>query len=202
MRGHNNSIKAFNLKKSGSPDRLCSLIICLLILVVTGCGPRHFVREKTDPHSIKKLAVLPFENFTSDEYAGEKIRRAVVADLLSRGIDVVEPGEITRAVRELKIKSLSVMILSEVQKLGKASGADTVMMGSVECYGVSRGISVSYPEVTVNLKVLETSTGKVLWSVHHTSGGAGFWTRHFGSEGISLSEASEKVVREAMNTLF
>jgi len=194
--------KRANFKSLTNSIFICILILGTVIFVSGGCGPRHYVREKTDSQNIKRLAVLPFENFTSDEYAGEKIRRAVVADLLSRSIDVIEPGEITRVVRELKIKSLSAMKLSEAQELGKASGADTIMMGSVECYGLSKGVSVTYPEVTVNLKLIETSTGKVLWSVHHTSGGAGFWTRHFGSEGMSLSEVSEKVVREAMNTLF
>ncbi|HMK49896.1 MAG TPA: GNA1162 family protein, partial [Thermodesulfovibrionales bacterium] len=121
---------------------------------------------------------------------------------LSRTIDVIEPGEITRAVRELKLKSLGSMRVAEVQEVGKASGADAVMMGSIESYGISKGVSVSYPEVTVNLKLIESSTGKVVWSVHHTSGGAGFWTRHFGSEGRSLGECVKEVVREAMNTLF
>ncbi len=178
------------------------LFFILCIFLITGCGPKHYVREKVEPAGIKKVAVMPFENFTADEYAAEKIRRIVIADLLSRGVDVVEPGEITRIIREAKIKSLSSIKTTEVQEIGKASGAYAIMMGSVEYYGISHGVSVTYPEVTANFKLMETSTGKVLWSVRHTSGGAGFWTRHFGSEGISLSEAAEKVVREALSTLF
>ncbi len=33
-------------------------------------------------------------------------------------------------------------------------------------------------------------------------GGASFWTRHFGAEGITLSEAVRKAVKEAIDTLF
>jgi hypothetical protein len=76
------------------------------------------------------------------------------------------------------------------------------MRGSVEAYGISRGISVSYPEVSINLMLVEASSGNVMWSVCHTSGGPSFWTRHFGAEGISLSEAATKVVKEAIDTLF
>jgi TolB-like protein len=178
------------------------LFLFLCIFLIAGCGPKHYVREKVGPANIKRVAVIPFENFTADEYAAEKIRRIVITDLLSRGVEVVEPGEITRIIRESKIKSISSIKTTEVQEIGKASGAYAIMTGSVEYYGIARGISVTYPEVTVNFKLMKTSTGKVLWSVRHTSGGADFWTRHFGSEGKSLSEAAGEVVREAMNTFF
>jgi len=199
-----NILNRLNIVNRANRANSVNLLLSLLIFLffITGCGPKHYVREKVDPAGIKKVAVMPFENFTADEYAAEKIRRIVITDLLSRGVEVVEPGEITRIIRESKIKSLSSIKTAEVQEIGKASGAYAIMIGSVEYYGISRGVSVTYPEVTANFKLMETSTGKVLWSVRHTSGGADFWTRHFGSEGKSLSEAAGEVVREAMNTFF
>jgi hypothetical protein len=196
-----NRLSSVNTINSANPVNFF-LLFLLFLFLITGCGPKHFVREKVEPAGIKKVAVMPLENFTADEYAAEKIRRIVITDLLSRGVEVVEPGEITRIMRELKIKSLSSIKTTAVQEIGKASGAYAIMTGSVEYYGISRGISVTYPEVTANFKLMETSTGKVLWSVRHTSGGADFWTRHFGSEGESLSETAGKVVRESMNTFF
>lgn len=49
-------------------------VLGLLLIPVCGCGggPKYFVRQKTDIDKIKKVAVLPFENFTSDEYAGKR----------------------------------------------------------------------------------------------------------------------------------
>jgi TolB-like protein len=176
--------------------------LSVLLVFIYGCVAEHFIRPKTDISNIKRVAVLPFENFTSDDYAGEKIRRIVITELLSRGIDVIEPGEVTRLLRELKIRSLGSISVSEIQNMGKTLGVEAVMMGSVEAFGISRGISVTYPEVTINLILIETSSGNIIWSVRHTTGGASFWTRHFGSEGISLSEAARKVVKEAINTLF
>lgn len=176
--------------------------LCSLLVIVYGCGPKHFVRTTTDAGNIKRLAVLPFENFTNDEYADEKIRRIVITELLNREIDVIEPGEVTRLLRELKIKSVGSIKIAEIQDMGKTLGADAVMMGSVESFGTSRGISVTYPEVTVNLRLIEMSSGNIIWSTRHTSGGPDFWTRHFGSEGASLSEAARKVVKEAIGTFF
>gem|GEM_PF-698182 len=174
-----------------------------LLISICGCGgPKYFVRQKTDIDKIKKVAVMPLENFTSDQYAGEKIRRIVITELLLRGIDVVEPGEVTRVLKDSSAKSLSSVKAADMQSIGKTLGVDAAMTGSVEAFGMSRGISVTYPEVSIHLIVLEVSTGNIIGSVQHTVGGASFWTRHFGSEGITLSEAARKAVKEAIATLF
>jgi len=175
---------------------LCSL------LIYYGCAPTHWIRPKTDINHIKKIAVLPFENFTQDDYAGEKIRRIVITELLSRDVDVIEPGEVTRLFREMKIKSLGSVKVSEIQEIGKALNVEVVILGSVEAFGTGRGISVNYSEVTIDLRMLEVNSGNIVWSVRNASGGPDFRMRHFGSEGASLSEAAEKVVKKAIGTLY
>ncbi len=190
--------------KSKLKRALCFLLLalCLLLIFLDGCGPKLYMRPQTDVSKIRRIAVLPFENFTSDEYASEKIRRIVITELLSRNRDVIEPGEVTRLLRESKIKSLGSIKTSEVQDIGKALGVYAVMMGSVEAFGIGKGVSVTYPEVTINLRLIETSSGNTIWTMRNTSGGADFWTRHLGSEGMSLSEAAGKAVRESIRTLF
>jgi len=183
---------------------LCLLLLalCPLMIFSHGCGPKPYVRPQTDVSKIRRIAVLPLENFTSDEYASEKMRRIVISELLSCNRDVIEPGEVARLLRESKIKSLGSMKTSEVQDIGKALEVDALMMGSVEAFGIGRGVSVTYPEVTINLRLIETSSGHIIWSMRNTSGGADFWSRHLGSEGMSLSEAAGKAVRESIRTLF
>ena len=193
-------------------SRIIPLSVCVLcvtsisyfygLMCLSGCTPDHFIKKETDFSNVKSVAVLPFENFTSDTYAGEKIRRIVITELLSKGIDVIEPGEVTKLLMELRVRSLGSIRLSEIKKIGETLDVDAVMRGSVEAFGISSGYSVKYPEVTINLMLIDTSSGNIIWSVRHTSGGASFWTRHFGTEGISLSEAARKVVREAVDTLF
>jgi TolB-like protein len=183
----------------------CSMLLAFCLFFVIGCGTtskHYYVRQQVDYSSIKRVAVLPFETLTSDEYAGEKIRQSVITELLSRGIDVVEPGEVTRALVELKIRSLGSIKISDIQTLAKTLGVEALMMGSVEAYGISRGITVSYPEVSISLRLIEASSGKIIWSVCNTSGGPNFWTRHFGAENISLSETAITVVKEAIDTMF
>lgn len=183
---------------------LCSMLyaLCFLFVFTYGCSPKYAARLKTDIGTVKKIAVMPFENFTADEYAHEKIRKLVITELLTKGVEVTEPGEVTRFLKELKVKSLGSLKMAEIQDIGKALDVKTIMMGSVESFGISRGISVTYPEVTIHLRLIDTQSGNIIWSVRHTTGGPDFWTRHFGSEGPSLSEAAGKVVRESVGSLF
>jgi TolB-like protein len=176
-----------------------------LLVLVGGCATNtsmQYVRRNIDYSDFKRIAVLPFESLTTDEYAGEKIRKTVITELLSRGVDVVEPGEVTRVLIEQKIKSLGSVRTADLQNMAKTLGVGALMMGSVEAYGISKGISVSYPEVSINLRLVEASSGNIIWSVCQTSGGPSFWTRHFGAEGASLSDTANTVVKEAIDTLF
>lgn len=178
------------------------LVLCASVFFAYSCGPKYFTRGNTNPDDLKKIAVFPLENFTIDENADNRVRIILISELLSKGVDVVEPGEVTRTFREMKVRSADAVKVAELQEIGRALKADALMLGSVEFFGISRGVSVSYPEVTINLRLIGTSTGDILWSVRNTSGGAGFWTRHFGSETVSLSETAERVVKDALDTLF
>jgi len=197
-------------RRNGLRDRSRSAYFTLiaftfLLVLAAGCATNtsmQYVRQNIDYGDFKRIAVLPFESLTTDEHAGEKIRETVITELLSRGVDVVEPGEVTRVLIEQKIKSLGSVRTTDLQNMAKILGVGALMMGSVEAYGISRGISVSYPEVSINLRLVEASSGNIIWSVCQTSGGPSFWTRHFGAEGASLSDTANTVVKEAIDTMF
>jgi TolB-like protein len=199
------SEKGKKQKVGGMRLRALCFMLCAICFLFVGCATHtssQYVRKNVDYKNFQRIAVLPFESLTTDEYAGEKIRKTVITELLSRGVDVVEPGEVTRVLIEQKIKSLGSVKTTDLQNMAKTLGVGALMMGSVEAYEISRGISVSYPEVSINLRLVEASSGNIIWSVCQTSGGPSFWTRHFGAEGISLSEAAKKVVEEAIDTLL
>lgn len=179
-------------------------VLCLSIFFIYGCGSviKQYSRPGFDISMVKTIAVLPVENFTSDNYADEKIRSKISIDLLSRGINIIEPGEIVMAFKELKIKSVDSMRQSEMVSTGSMLNADAVLTGSVESFGISKGIAASYPEVSVQLIMFDTVSGNIIWSAWHTSGGASFWTRHFGAEGSTLDNVSERVIKETFDALY
>lgn len=196
-------IKSNGLSKYRIFSRLIITVLCVLALFI-GCsnGMKYFIRKNTDFSSIQKIAVMPLENFTSNKYAANKIRSMVMIELLSTGMDVTEPGQVVSAMSELKIRSVARMSVEDMRNIGRMLDVDALVVGSVETYNISRGISVSYPEVSIRLTLIESQDGLALWSIWHTAGGADFWTRHFGAEGRTLDEAARTVVKEAIGTLF
>jgi TolB-like protein len=176
----------------------------LLMILVAGCYSTvsKYTRPDIDLGKIKKVAVLPIENFTSDEYAHEKIRSLLIIDLLSRGIDVIEPGEVIKTLRELRVWSVNSLSASDIRNIAKILKVEAVMTGSVGTFKVRRGVSVSYPEVSLSLMLYEATSGNVVWSVWHTSGGASFFRRHFGAENITLDGTSRNVIKGAIDTLY
>lgn len=192
---------------SSEPRRAGALpavsLFAALLLIAPGCGfPLRAFRSDAGAERMQRVAVLPLDNYTRSEYAGEKIRDLVNAAYLSRGIDAVESGEVARALKEIKTPSGAWASAADIRALAAALGADLVVSGAVSAYGVSKGIAVSYPEVTVSLIVHDGKTGALLRSAWRTSEGPSFRTRHFGAEGPTVSETAAHVVQEEIDILL
>lgn len=176
----------------------------ILTLSAVGCGTaaRSYQAGTYDPLVLSRTAVLPFLNYTPDVNAAEKVRNAVIIDLLSRGIDVVEPGEITRILFDMDVRNVRNLTGSDIQRIGEALGIETVIKGSVSTYGVTKGITISYPEVSIHLSLVDTESSKILWRTWNTEGGPSFWTRRFGAEPKTLDQTVKDVVNKSLNTLY
>lgn len=184
-----------------SSFRLFFPALIAVCFFAAGCRPTYYVRPHAATSGMKKIAVLPFRNLSGDMHAGERVRNVVIIELLSRGFDIIEPGEITSVLRELDIRSLDSISAANIQDIGETTGVDGVLKGTVDTFQMSRGIAVSYPEVTINLTLLDAKSGKITWYVWNTAGGAGFWTRHFGAEQDTLDDTTRQVVKKAFDTL-
>lgn len=179
------------------------ILVVVFGLVLTACAMNEARHSPVpDIGSIEGIAVVPFENFSNDQFASEKIRRALISELVSLGLNVVEPGEISRVMRDLEIKNRASINVQAIQALGKELRVPYIILGSVGNYGISKGMAVSYPEISINLMLVDVLSGTILRSVSHAEGGADFWTKHFGVEGMTLSEIESMVVRDSVEMLL
>ena len=179
------------------------LVLAALALIAAGCASSHqtnFLHQNADLGAIKKVAVLPFDNLTSERSASEKVQKIFYLELLSLDVFIVaEPGEVVKVLRGAGTDALGP---AEYQRIGKELGVDAVFVGTVVDFAEGRTGTTPTPEVTVQLRMIETTSGSTIWSAGKTRSGAGVATRLFGVGGESLTEASRQIVRAELATLL
>ncbi len=187
-------------------QRLTAHGLLLAVLWLTGCAgtaPATYVHSSYDFSRVKKVGVLPLENLSTDQTAGEKVRRVVITELLATGIvDVIEPGQVNRALVQLNLQNPTVMSPEDFKKVGAALGVQILIVGSVESYERVQVGGVQAPEVTITLRGIDVDSGTIVWAASHTQGGATVGARLFGLTGDSLSEVARKAAHESVVTLF
>jgi len=170
-------------------------VIALVALLMYGCGsgsyftafesqPRNvatFVRQDTDLGYVTKVAVLPFENGTQDEFAPQRVRDLVMTQILSMGIfDVVDKGIVDSTLREMAIDKTMRINTPILKRLGQRLGVQAFIYGVVENIGANRTGAFSYPEVSLTMKLIDAETSMVLWQSSAHKNGYSLWDRLFG----------------------
>ncbi len=181
----------------------------MLVLLVAGalsaCGGRathnYFVRKDVDFSYIKRVAVLPFENLSNDQSAGERLRRMFACELLASGlVDVAPLGETSVAFDKLRLTSPALLKGEDVKGLCKAAGVQAVVYGTVAHTEEVKVGTLSVPEVALTFNMLDES-GTVIWSSNVVLSGGSFWSNYLGGRGESVTEVSLRAIRDAIRTL-
>ncbi len=179
----------------------------LAMLLLVGCsGPRTYIHPQADISYVKMVAVVPFTSSARDRQAGSKITELVINELLMAGkFDVVEPGEVKKAMQEMGLykRGNGVDIdNASLKKLGEALKAQAVIIGDVREYDMIRAGQDSYPVVSVTLRLVDTDSGRIAGMVSHTGkGGPGPLFFSFG-ETHTLSQMAEKVCSQMVGSLI
>jgi hypothetical protein len=117
----------------------------LAVFSIFGCrsGVTDFhLREDTDFSFIKKVAVVPFENYTSEKTAGEVARQAVINELLLSGaVDVVFPGDTLTAYEKTRATGPFSLTSDQIKNLGNTLKVEAIIFGTVNRFGEISGSS-------------------------------------------------------------
>lgn len=182
-------------------DLLAAVLLCVTVAApVCMAQVTDVYRDANmDFGSIQTVAVVPFANLSRDQVVAERVRDVFINRLLSTGAVYVLPvGEVARGIASTQIQSPSTPSPEEVVKLGALLKADAVITGVVREYGEMRSGTSAANVIAMSIQMMETGTGKVVWSGSSTKGGISFWNRLFGGGGQPLN----KVTEEAIDALF
>lgn len=152
---------------------------------------------------VQKVAVLPFMNLTQTNAAAERVRDVFMTMLQATGSSyVLPPGEVARGVERSSVASPLAPTSEDVVNLGKVLGVDAVLTGVVREYGEVRSGSTSAGVVSLSVQMLETQTGKIVWSASSTRGGVDASDRLFGGGGQPMDQVTADAVRDLLDKLY
>jgi TolB-like protein len=130
-----------------------------------------------DPNDLDKLASQLAENCANHPIAKEIMKKGNIAiatfdlidisspsvaknavedlstSMINKGFQLVERGQLDKVLKELKIQSSGAIDPKTAQEIGKLTGADLILVGSISDRGNF---------VVINARLLETKTGKAI----------------------------------------
>jgi hypothetical protein len=153
--------------------------------------------------SLRSVAVMPFQNLSRDNLAGERVRDVFSSALLAtEALYVVPTGEVARAIGKVGVPNPIMSSVDEVVKLGQALKVEAIITGTVKEYGEVRSGTATGNAISLSVQMQETSSGKVIWTGTTTKGGVSFSDRLFGGGGNPMNQLTESAVDDLLNKLF
>jgi TolB-like protein len=148
--------------------------LCLLLLIFISCTqpPRIYLKPKTDISEFKRIAVLPFDNLSGVEDAGEKMTEIFIVELLRTGsFSVSEPGRVKKAVMEKRIRTTRDLDIEDARWLGENLEVDLILVGSVLEFSVEESTNKKVPMVTVIARMVKADSGVTVWAAYQSRQG-------------------------------
>jgi len=160
-------------------------------------------RTKDQYTRVKKVALLPLENY-SDQKDAEKTVDSLMTTAI-REAEIFDQVEDTRFVRDtmkkLKITNTDILEKEVVKKLGDEMNVQGILYGKVLFYGQGKTKDASMV-ATIDLSLVDPSTGVVLWVGNVTSYGGLTWGQVFGvTQGKLDIEVARDAVRKLINSM-
>jgi len=166
-----------------------------------GCsysGPDTYVRADYDGSYVKRVAVLPFYNTSQVTGASKIVTSVFIAGLVKSGKYEVEfPGNVKDFLVKERVIARSGVDLETIRLMGKRLNVDAVFLGQVEEYVGSReGQEGVVPVISINARLVDATSGKILFMSHHEKTGNDTITVLDFGKVRSIGELVKKVTEE------
>jgi len=112
------------------------------------------------------LALVPFTGTTEWRATqnAETVTEAARARLLAHGVPLISPNALEAILRRLQGGAWGGVGAETRAALRGQAGADTILTGAVEAYGIAGSEVEPEPRVTVALRLVEAASGRILWT--------------------------------------
>jgi TolB-like protein len=181
------------------------LMIGLAFILAWGCSsgvaPRVFVNPEADISYYEKIAVLPFKNLTRDPFAGHRLTRSFVTELIIAGrFEIVDPAEFDKALGRAGggVDSDGNYDPVKLKTAAQALGVTGYVWGAVTEFNMGRSGNKEYPVIAFDAELTDVVTGGVVWRISMSEDGKGSL---LGGGARTMGELTTVICREAVGQL-
>lgn len=187
--------------------RIIGRCLFLLVFMLSGCSGLTSQNTYSDPNmdfsSIQNIAVMPFENLTTDEDAENRVRDAFMGMLLAtEAMYVLPSGEVVRGINRIGMRTPEAPTTEQIKALSGVLNVQAVIVGVLREYGPVRSGTTSSNVLSLSLQMIEVEAGTVVWSASSTKGGISVADRLIGGGGQPMNKVTEEVINDLLNQLF
>lgn len=180
-------------------------LVVLATALSLGCAshrPTTFLHPEYDFSQLERIAVVPFENLSTEQGASAYMTRVFLTELLATGaFDVVEPGEVSRVLLTLGQTKVGELDLNGLKKMGSELKVQAVIFGSVGESTQFRSGTTATHVVSLDARMVDCEAGTTVWTANVTSGGPGPLSRLMGVGEDTRGDAVRKTIRKAVKSL-
>lgn len=157
---------------------LTRTVLAGAVMLVAGCasGPRLYVNSEADLAYYKKVAVLPFRNLTQERFAGERVTRAFLTELVMlERYQLVDMNEFAAVLDKIGGMPGSEGIYNpvKVQDAATQLQATGILRGAVTEYTMQRRGTHDVPSVAFDVELIDAATNAVVWRISIAKRGKG-----------------------------
>ncbi|MCA9752698.1 MAG: hypothetical protein KC591_10940 [Gemmatimonadetes bacterium] len=179
--------------------------LTLALLFLGGCGgPAAFVDREADLPYYERVGILPFDSLAQDALAGDKVASVFLTELLRRDFaQVLDPTAMSGAVTKVRgagpnRKPWSSKEISNVAEIAEVQG---VFVGTIRDYGMVPVGRSSYPLVSLEIRLVDATSGRIVWSASQTRRGGPALPLMGWREIPTLGELTAVMCRDLLETL-
>lgn len=181
------------------------ILILLILINLAGCASTLDMYQDPgmDFGAIQQVSVMPLANLTRDNLAGERVRDVFINMLLATGgVYVIPPGEVSRGILRAGITNQVAPSAEDIIKFAGIVKVDAVITGVVREYGEVRSGTTTSNFISLSFQMIESQTGRVVWTASATEGGISATDRLFGGGGRPMNEVTERAINDIIDKLF
>jgi hypothetical protein len=184
-------------------SRACPIL--LIVLLMGGCASTIstvFINPEFGFGGVERVAIVNFENLSSDQGVGDYVTRVFLTELLAaKAFDIVEPGEVSHYLAAKGITKNSEETVDQIKDMGKTLNVQAVIFGSIGESTQYRSNTQASHILSLTVRMVGTETGSTVWSAVVNTKGPGFFARMFGVGERTRSEAVRLAVEKAVKSL-